>query len=289
MRAERIESSLHSRSWSLNRRPDSVSRQAVLLTYGAGEAETEDTRLQVSAPAILWLGDTRPGRLRVDAGATGYRCWASDTMVIAAVGDQAESAALRHLADRSFALSLSDAEDQAAMLGRCCESALAEQREPLKGSPLFQSALLRIMLVVMMRLAGGEEITVPGTGGKSTLLRRFRQLVEMNFRNHWTVARYATALGISTDRLHAICASGVGKPPKALISERLAHEAALRLERSSLTVQQLGHSLGFNDPAHFSTFFRRMTGMAPGRYRKVAIGSRQEGRNMPDRSFADWP
>src|SRR5690606_10386307 len=113
------------------------------------------------------------------------------------------------------------------------------------------SGLLRIMLVAMLRAAAGTDIPHVSIGEKSSLLRRFRQLVEMNFRSHWTVARYAEALGISTDRLHAICTTGIGKSPKALISERLALEAALRLERSSLTVQQLGHALGFNDPAHF--------------------------------------
>jgi AraC family transcriptional regulator, transcriptional activator of pobA len=98
-----------------------------------------------------------------------------------------------------------------------------------------------------------------------------------------------TALGISTDRLHAICTTGIGKPPKALVSERLAQEAVQRMERSSITIQQLGHSLGFNDPAHFSSFFKRMTGMAPSRYRELMAKSRAEGQNPQQKRFADWP
>lgn len=290
MKAERIDSSLHPRSWSFNRQSESLARQIVLLTDGAGEAEGAGTRYPIAAPAILWLGDTRPGRLRVEAGATGYRGWMSDAVVIAAIGDQAESVGLGYLADRSFVLSLSGLENHSAILERCFNGILSELRQPMEGSALFLSGLLRIMLVSMIRVAGGnEQVAPPGIGEKSNLLQRFRQLVEMNFRSHWTIARYAEALGISTDRLHAICTSGIGKSPKALVSERLAHEAALRLERSPLTIQQLGHALGFNDPAHFSSFFRRMTGMAPGRYRKFAAASRLEGRNAPTSSFADWP
>ena len=45
------------------------------------------------------------------------------------------------------------------------------------------------------------------------------------------------------------------------------------MERSSITIHQLGHSLGFNDPAHFSSFFKRMTGMAPSRYRELMAKS----------------
>ena len=289
MKAEKIESSLHPRSWTFNRQPENSARQMVVLTDGAGQVETAASSFSIIAPAVLWLADQTPGRLRVEAGATGYRCWASDAMVISAIGDQAESVSLSHLADRSFVLSLTGLEEQASMFERCCNGAINELRQPLEGSPLLLSALLRVMLVALMRIAGGEQIAHSGAGEKSGLLQRFRQLVEMNFRSHWTVARYAQALGVTTDRLHAICTTGIGKSPKALISERLALEAALRLERSSLTIEQLGHALGFHDPAHFSSFFRRMTGMPPGRYRKVAASLQQEGRNAPTPGFADWP
>lgn len=289
MKAEKIESSLHPRSWTFNRQPENSARQMVVLTDGAGQVETAASSFSIIAPAVLWLADQTPGRLRVEAGATGYRCWASDAMVISAIGDQAESVSLSHLADRSFVLSLTGLEEQASMFERCCNGAINELRQPLEGSPLLLSALLRVMLVALMRIAGGEQIAHSATGEKSGLLQRFRQLVEMNFRSHWTVARYAQALGVTTDRLHAICTTGIGKSPKALISERLALEAALRLERSSLTIEQLGHALGFHDPAHFSSFFRRMTGMPPGRYRKVAASLQQEGRNAPTPGFADWP
>lgn len=289
MKAERIESSLHPRSWSFNRQSESTGRQFVLLTDGNGEAEAARERFAIAAPACVWIGSTAPGRLKVDAGATGFRCWAPEAMVISAIGDQAESVSLHHLADRSFALSLTGHQDLGKTLERCCNGALTELRQPLEGSPLLLSALLRIILVSMLRIAGGEQFVPSGIGEKSSLLQRFRQLVEMNFRSHWPVARYADALGISADRLHAICTSGIGKSPKALISERLAHEAALRLERSSLTIEQLGHALGFHDPAHFSSFFRRMIGMPPGQYRRMAVNLQQEGRNAPTAGFADWP
>lgn len=289
MKAERIESGLQPRVWSFNRSADSTARQIVLLTDGAGEAEAGATRLSVSAPALVWLGDLQPGRLRVEAGGTGYRAWAADAMVVAAIGDQADSPGLHHLVDRSFVLSLSGQERQASVLERCMQGALQELGAPLEGSPLVLSALLRIVLVSILRVSGGEETALPGAGGRSSLLQRFRQLVEMNFRSHWPIARYADALGISADRLHAVCTTGIGKTPKALVSERLAHEAALRLGRSSLTIQQLGHALGFNDPAHFSAFFKRMTGMPPGRYRRIAAGARTGGQNAPAVRFADWP
>lgn len=288
MRVERIDSSLHPRFWSFNRRPAEGERQVVLLQDGSGEAEA-GTRHVVAAPALLWLGDLKPGRLRTQAGATGFRGTISNDLIIAAIGDLPESVDLRYLVDKDFVLSLAGAPEQIGVLERCFNAVYLENQQPREASPLLLSALLRIVMVTMLRLSSGSELMLPGVGEKAGLLQRFRQLVEMNFRAHWTIVQYAEALGISADRLHAICTTGIGKPPKALVSERLAQEAVQRMERSSITIQQLGHSLGFNDPAHFSSFFKRMTGMAPSRYRELMAKSRADGQSPQQKRFADWP
>lgn len=286
MRTERIESGLQPRTWSFNRPGQTPARQLVLLTEGHGEVEVEDGRFALNAPAIVWLGRLGPSRLRIGAGAAGYRGWTDERTITEALGDHAESANLAALADRDFALSLAG-HDEAVSLQRCLAAIAVEQTANRPGSSTIISALFRIVLALLLRVSGGGEAATPSAGERAALLQRFRQLVEMNFRSHWTIAQYAQALSISTDRLHAICRAGVGKTPKELVSERLAHEAATRLERSSLTIEQLGNVLGFGDPAHFSHFFRKMRGMPPGRYRRLAA-STEEGRQMPAR-FADWP
>lgn len=283
-----IDCGLHARFWSFNGATGGVARQLVLMTDGGGEAEAGGQRLAIAAPALLWLGDMKPGRLRLEAGSTGLRAQIGDDTLVDAIGDEAQSVALRYLVDRDFTLSLAGHAEALGSIERCLSAVIAERQQPREASALLLSALLRIVLVSMLRVSGGRE-SLPGVGERMSLLQRFRQLVEMNFRNHWPVARYAVALGVSPDRLHAICTDGVGKSPKALVSERLAREAMLRLERSSLTIQQLGHSLGFSDPAHFSSFFRKMTGAPPGRYRRAVIDARADRPALHAPSFAEWP
>jgi len=289
MDVDAIDCGLHARFWSFNSSAGDVGRQLVFVSDGAGEAETGDQRFSIAAPALLWLGDLHPGRLRMDAGATGLRARMSDRTVVEAIGDDDDSLALRYLVDRDFSLSLAGHPESAGAIERCLNAAVAERRQPREASGLFLSALLRLVLVSILRVSAGQLSGFSGPGENITLLRRFRQLVEINFRNHWPVGRYADALGVTPDRLQAVCTTGVGKSPKALLSERLAHEAMLRLERSGLTIQQLGHSLGFSDPAHFSNFFRKMRGISPGRYRRSALDAGAEGRKPSEARFADWP
>ncbi|WP_436638194.1 helix-turn-helix transcriptional regulator [Microbaculum sp. FT89] len=289
IRAERIESGLQARHWSLNREAAAAARQIVLLADGEGEAETDGTAYPFSAPAILWLGNARPARLRAGAGATGFLGGIGNAVLVEAIGDEPESVSLRYMVDRNFQLSLAGQRALSVDIVRAFEAILRELRQPQSGSPMLIAAHVRIVLVSMLRISGVEAPAMRGRGEKSGVLQRFRQLVEMHFRDHWTVARYAGTLGISRDRLHAMCTASLGKGPKALIAERLAREAGLRLERSTLTIEQLSHSLGFRDPAHFSHFFKRTTGLTPGQYRRMMASSDPETIAGSPASFADWP
>lgn len=50
--------------------------------------------------------------------------------------------------------------------------------------------------------------------------------------------------------------------------QRIVLEAKRDLIYTSLTINQLADSLGFADPAYFSRFFRRMTGLSPRDFRR---------------------
>ncbi len=288
VRLERIEPSLYPRTWSLNREPDKQVRQLLLLTDGAGEAEVGETRLSVEAPAVAWLVDGAQGRLRVEAGATGFRASIPAALAQAAAGDEAGSSEIASLQARSFVLSLAGQLEQASTIERCLAAMQGEVQGGQAGAQLMLSGLLRIVMVLALRISGGMPLATAPAGEGASVLVRFRQLVEINFRNRWPIARYAETLGVTPDRLHSLCTAGTGKPPKVLVSERMAQEAALRLEQSTVTIQRLAHSLGFGDQAHFSNFFRRMTGLSPNAYRSLRQqAAPREAETLV--SFAEWP
>lgn len=63
-----------------------------------------------------------------------------------------------------------------------------------------------------------------------------------------------------------------GRTAQALVHERLAREACRRLLYVAAPASSLALELGFEDPAYFSRFFRRQTGLSPQKWREAQRG-----------------
>lgn len=283
----RIDSRLHPTIWRLSG-PETRARAFVVVEDGEGGIEgPEGRRRGLSSPTLSWL--TRAGglRFRAEAGTTGFVGIVGEALLAQMNADFADASLLNFVADRDHHLDLRGSGDGQDALG-AVTALFRELNAPRVGSPIVIVAQLRILLVTLLRLAG-LEVSLEGSGTEARFLQRFRTLIEANFRSHWPVGRYAERIGISHDRLHAICTRKLGRTPRALIAERMAREAAIGLERSTLSLEQLSYALGFRDATHFSHFFKRVTGLSPGAYRRRTTGGRREDRAIAAATFADWP
>ena len=101
------------------------------------------------------------------------------------------------------------------------------------------------------------------------LFTRFLLLVEQHFLEHWPMERYASHLGLSTQRLNRLTRAGSGRSALELVHERLMREACRRLVYIAAPAASLALELGFEDPAYFSRFFKRRTGLSPQRWREA--------------------
>jgi AraC family transcriptional activator of pobA len=99
-------------------------------------------------------------------------------------------------------------------------------------------------------------------------LRAFRELVEIQYLNHWSVRRYAERLGVSETTLNRLCHKLCGGSAFHLVQQRLALEARRRLMYLASSINLIAAELGFEDAAYFARFFRRHNGMSPNEFRR---------------------
>lgn len=270
-------------SWQL------IYIQSGALELTLAEPSGEDVSTQMTAPAFLCQPVKPRQSIKLLAGSSGTHFAVDEAGMIAAVGSRPEAVELRMMISATASLSLEGHPEEATMAAKSLNAIAAEIEGGLPGHQTIVEAELRCLLVRLWRHGYHASHTVSSDGPQTILLRRFRQLVEAQYRKRWQVQDYAAALGTTADRLHNIATKSLGRSPLNLIHERSQREAKALLTRSNMTVEQIAAYLGFSTAAQFSAFFRNQEGQAPGRYRTDHVVSRQDVAKLPSFSFTDWP
>jgi AraC family transcriptional regulator, transcriptional activator of pobA len=94
------------------------------------------------------------------------------------------------------------------------------------------------------------------------IVRSFKELLENNFSQWHRVNTYARQLNITPDYLNNVIKGSIGKTAKELIAQRITLEAKRFGLHTSLTLKEIAYSLGFDDPSHFSKFFKNEAGQS---------------------------
>jgi AraC family transcriptional activator of pobA len=289
--AFRVASHFGPREWRLSSPAAREFDHGLLLESGEAWVTTLGGDVHTLAPALVWGPAMSVERLTVQAGGSGHLLAVRRDLIEQTVRQMPEAAELLGVLAAEQPLVLSIDAQTVSVLSRTISLISSELREVRPGAPTLITAALAICLVQLWRQLGASAIARDSTGGSSAaLLMRFRQLVEERFREHWPVARYAETLGVTPDRLHAICMRVLGRSPRVLVQQRVMYEAVARLERSAVTIKQLAFILGFKDAAYFNRVFSRQLGIPPARYRRenARLGAAGRAPQAPF-AFGDWP
>ncbi|WP_342777076.1 helix-turn-helix domain-containing protein [Martelella lutilitoris] len=104
-----------------------------------------------------------------------------------------------------------------------------------------------------------------------------RREIEAHFRENRPVDRYVASLATTRHLLDKAAHDTFGTSVKTLILERRLTEAKRLLLFTIRPVEDIAREIGFDDPAYFSRFFRRMAGEAPAAWRQRQLAARQNG------------
>jgi len=97
---------------------------------------------------------------------------------------------------------------------------------------------------------------------------KFRHHLRANYKSQKKVQYYADVIGISARKLNQIVVAKAGVNVSKLIQQQIILEAK-RLLNSGNSSKEIAYELNFEDPAHFSKFFKNQIGMSPTDFQKV--------------------
>jgi AraC family transcriptional regulator, transcriptional activator of pobA len=148
-----------------------------------------------------------------------------------------------------------------------------EQKLSARYREIATEALLIDLLVgILRRIQHSHSCHAAQHGSHQDVHRRFIQMVEEHHTEHWSLQKFADALGVTLPHLRAVCRSVSGESPIRIINARIVLEAKRCLAYTNLSVSEIAYRLGFEDPAYFARFFKSRSGQTPSLYKAARKG-----------------
>lgn len=236
---------------------------------GRNRAEYADKEIEIEKYALLFASPRVPYHwLPLDENQGGFFCIFTDEFLV-----QSKSGVV--LDDLPiftpggypvFMLSDTEAEE--------IKSVFEKMYRELSGNYAFKYDLLRNYIMELIhygqKLQPATELYTANTSSSRTS-SLFVELLERQFPiaspsqkiGLRTAKDFAERLSVHVNHLNKVLKEHTGKTTTDLIKNRIIQEAKILLKQTDWNISEIAYSLGFEEVAHFSNFFKKQTSLSP--------------------------
>ena len=266
--------------WKIRPHTHRGLHQLLFIAKGGGTAQAETTTVSFRPPTLIIVPAGTVHAFSFVPGTRGYVASFGDTLM----RDLARrEPGITSLFDAAATLELSSASVRSTDLEHAFAMFLREFGRNAVGRTAVLESLLTVILANVLRLSRlAGESSCARNGRHLLLVGRYRSLVDSWFRKGAALADYARALNVSESRLREACLRITGQPPMQLVYARILLEARRQLLYTNRSVAEIAYDLGFEDPAYFTRFFSRRTGMSPRAFRARAPAEQTSPTQAPE-------
>lgn len=132
-------------------------------------------------------------------------------------------------------------------------------------------SLHSLLASLLSLIAGKLTQDVPKTASKESrsysIEKGFTALLKNNYKTWKKPSEYASALSITTSHLNDTVKALTGMAVSVHIQQAAVLEAKRLLYCTTLSVKEIGYTLGYDEPVYFGKLFKKTTGMTPLQFR----------------------
>ena len=114
--------------------------------------------------------------------------------------------------------------------------------------------------------------TIPTDNKVLAYFHAFQKLLSQHIHESYSIKAYAADLKITPVHLNRVCRALVQKSALQVVHEYVLNEAKKYLLGTDNSIAEISYFLDFNDPSHFSKFFKKMEGVTPKTFRSNKNG-----------------
>jgi AraC family transcriptional regulator len=152
---------------------------------------------------------------------------------------------------------------------RICLALLAELRTGGPAGRLYVESLTHQLAVCLLRRHSDVAVTEGKQGLPRNRLRRVMDYIEDNLNNGVRLQDLAVLAGLSPFHFARQFKDATGLAPHQFVLRSRVERAKQLLERTELSLAEIGLTLGFSHQSHFTNVFRRWVGATPKAWREA--------------------
>ncbi|HEV7317093.1 MAG TPA: helix-turn-helix domain-containing protein [Ensifer sp.] len=238
--------------------------QILYIASGSGDAVFGDEVHAIEAPAVIAVPPALSHGFRFSRDIDGFVFTILASHLKVSPGERSRLGTWM----ATPSLTRLDGSENAAYIAATLARLAAEWESSRGNRTDLLDAYLTSVLVLTARLdeRGDDRDDAAGSENEERV-QRFEALLRQHGRSHWPAAAYARELGLSPTHLNRVTRAVTGLSAHEMIARKLVDEARRELVFTRASVQEICFRLGFADPAYFSRFFLRQTGMTPRAWR----------------------
>ena len=239
------------------------------IHYADKSVELDDTFLFFANPHIPYSSEV------LTPHQTGYACLFTEELLKAGARSESLQQSPLFKVDGT-PIFLLNAEQKERMVG-IYRQLLAEQNTDY----LFKQDLIRTYLSLIiheaLRMQPAQNF-VKHKNASARIASLFLDLLERQFPvdnpqhplSLKSAHDFATQLSIHVNHLNRSVKEITGKSTTAHIADRLISEAKALLQHTTWSISEIAYSLGFEHPAYFTNYFKKLTGSPPTHVRNTS-------------------
>ncbi len=267
-------SSLH--HWEIGLHRHEHFFQILLISGGSGDAVYRDEIVRFEPPSVLTVPPSVGHGFRFSPDIDGYVFTILASRLPVRPG---EPGSIGTFLSQPRVTRLPDDAPESNLIRTSLERVAEEWNGRRIGRSVLMETGLATALVLTARIAAQEADEAETGSDNDRRIEALLALLHRDVRKHRPATYYADALGISTTHLNRVVKARTGLSTRELIARWLLEEAQRELLFTPDSVQEVAYRLGFADPAYFSRFFTRETGVTPRNWKRreqARLGSRDE-------------
>jgi len=143
-----------------------------------------------------------------------------------------------------------------------------EYSKGMKNSDVTLSAQATIITHWIIRSILGENLDMRSISANYSV-GRIQQYIEQHFGENITVGKLAEMVYLSESTMNRLFKKETGLTPFEYLIETRVGKSKIMLGRKNMHITDIAIRCGFNSNSHFTSCFKRVTGISPSEYRKI--------------------